>query len=271
VVHRGTHRALGLPVAIRLLRRENRPDWDAVRGRFLREARSLQVPHPSIIQVRDYGEENDTLHVVTDFIEGRSLLETLDADAPLDWPRAWRLVDQVVDAVCALHRRGALFCGANPGVIRMTTDEDGERLMISTGGISQIQDLLASLSDAALRGGSLADDELPYVAPEVLTGRPIEPSADIFAIGVLAYEMVTGIQPFAGRSLPELLGSMMSGSPRHPGEVNAEVPAGAAACILRCLEREPASRHDSAVALRRAWRGVEPARQVDPDDGTRSG
>ena len=176
-----------------------------------------------------------------------------------------------MDAVCALHRRGALFCGANPGIMRMTADEDGERVMISTGGIGQVQDLLASLSDKALRGGELADNELPYVAPEVLTGRPIEVPSDIFTIGVLAFEMVTGIQPFSGRSLPELLGHMMGGRPRHPSDVNPEVPSGAAACILRCLEREPASRFDTAAAVRRAWRGLEPPPQVDPDSGGLAG
>lgn len=253
-VHAGTHRALGLPVAIRLLRRNGRRDWDAVRTRFIKEARSMQVAHPSIIQVRDFGEEDDTLYIVTELIEGQSLVEMLDAEAPLEWSRAWRLVDQVIDATVALHKRGTFICGVNPSIIRMSTDEDGERLMVSTGGISQVQELLASLSDEALRGGELHDGELPYVAPEVLAGRPADVTSDIFSIGALAYEMVTGVQPFAGRTLPELLGAMMAGQARNPMEIAAGVPVAGAACLLQCLEREPAARFASAVALRAAWR-----------------
>lgn len=253
-VHSGTHRALGLPVAVRLLRRNGRRDWEAVRSRFLKEARSLQVPHPSILQVRDFGEENDTLYIVTDLIEGRSLVETLDAEAPFDWPRAWPLIDQLIDATVALHKRSTLVCGVNPGIIRMTTDEDGERLMVSTGGISQVQELLASLSDEALRGGELSDGELPYVAPEVLAGGAPTVTSDIFSIGALAYEMVTGIQPFAARTLPELLGIMMGGRARDPRELAQNIPASAGACLLQCLERDPAARFSSAAALRAAWR-----------------
>lgn len=74
-VFRGVHRALGHPVAIRILRRTTQPNWDGVRARFLREAKTLQIAHPSIIQVRDYAEEPDAVYVVTDFIEGSSLRE----------------------------------------------------------------------------------------------------------------------------------------------------------------------------------------------------
>src|SRR3954469_7026480 len=85
-VFSGTHRALGHPVAIRLLRRNPDRNWDAIRARFLREARTLQIAHPSIIQVRDYGEEGDLVYLVTDFIDGPSLREFLTTGGPLAWP-----------------------------------------------------------------------------------------------------------------------------------------------------------------------------------------
>jgi serine/threonine protein kinase len=253
-VHSGTHRALCMPVAIRLLHREQRQDWEAVRARFLNEARGLQVSHPSVIQVRDFGEENDTLYIVTDLIEGQSLLQLLDAEAPLVWPRAFTLGSQLIDAAVAVHRRNALVCGLNPGIIRMTTDDDGERLMMSTGGISQVQELLASLSDAALRGGDLNSTEMPYIAPEVLSGRAADARSDVFTIGALVYEMATGMVPFSGRTLPELLGAMLGGRARDPRELQAEVPATGAACLLRCLDKDPAARFAGPSELRAAWR-----------------
>jgi serine/threonine protein kinase len=253
-VHLATHRALGLPVAIRVLRRQDRQDWDAVRARFLKEARALQVTHPSVIQVRDFGEDDGTLYVVTDMIEGPSLLQVLDAEAPLAWPRVHSLGAQLIDAAAAVHRRNALLCGLNPGIIRMTTDDEGERLMISTGGVSQVQELLATLGEPAHGGGDLGSSEMPYIAPEVLSGRAADARSDVFTIGALIYEMATGMAPFLGRTLPELLAAMLGGAARDPRELQAGVPAGGAACLLQCLDRHPESRFASAGALRAAWR-----------------
>jgi len=255
-VHAGTHRALGVPVAIRMLHRGQRQDWEAVRARFLKEARGLQVSHPSVVQVRDFGEEDDVLYVVTDLIEGPSLLQLLDAEAPLSWPRTFALGSQLIDASLAVHRRGALICGLNPSIIRMTTDDEGERLMMSTGGISQVQELLASLSDAALRGGELGSTEMPYISPEVLSGRAADARGDVFTIGALIYEMATGTVPFGGRTLPELLGAMLGGPPRDPRDLRSEVPAGGAACLLKCLEKDAAARFAGPADLRAAWRAA---------------
>jgi serine/threonine protein kinase len=256
-VHLATHRALGLPVAIRLLRRQQAHDWEAVRARFLREARGLQVSHPSVIQVRDFGEEHDTLYVVTDMIDGPSLLRVIQEEAPLPWARVHRLGTQLIDATLAVHRRNVLVCGLNPGIIRMTTDEDGERLLISTGGISQVQELLASLYDGALPGSDLGSAEMPYIAPEVLGGRPADVRSDIFTIGALLYEMATGHAPFAGRTLPELLGTMRGAPAPDPRVAHQGVPTTGGACLLQCLEKDPASRFATAAALRSAWRSTE--------------
>jgi eukaryotic-like serine/threonine-protein kinase len=256
-VHSGRHRALGTPVAIRLLRRGQRQDWDAVRARFLKEARGLQVLHPSVLQVRDFGEEHDTLYLVTDFIEGPSLLQLLDREAPFEWPRVFALGTQLIDATAAVQRKGALICGLNPGIIRMTTDDDGERLLISTGGIGQVQELLASLSEEALRGGALHATEMPYIAPEVLTGKPADERSDVFTLGALLYEMATGILPFGGRTLPELLGEMLGGTPREPRELQPAVTSAGASCLLQCLQKDPTARVPSAAELRRLWRATE--------------
>jgi eukaryotic-like serine/threonine-protein kinase len=256
-IHSGVHRALGLPVAIRLLHRDPRFDWDAIRMRFLKEARGLQVSHPSVIQVRDFGEEDDTLYLVTDFIVGGSLLELLDAEAPLRWDRVVALGTQLIDATIAVHRRQGLICGLNPGVIRMTTDEDGERLLISTGGIGRVQELLSSLGGGGSADGALGASELPYIAPEVLGGNPADVRSDIFTLGALLYEMATGILPFGGRALQDLLAAMLAGPPRDPRELQQDATAAGAACLLKCLERDPAVRVSTASELRQLWRAAD--------------
>jgi serine/threonine protein kinase len=251
-VHRGTHRALGHPVAIRILRRGTERNWDGVRARFLREAQTLQLAHPSIIQVRDFGEEPGLVYVVTDFIEGHSLREVLAAAGPLPWTRLRPLLGNLLDAAHALHRRKGLLCGVSPELMRVTTDEDGERLMISTAGIWDAGDLLATLHERTLRGAGLADVELRYVAPELLTGRAADVRSDIFTMGVLAYEMASGVLPYDAPSMPELLGAMLRGSVQDPRAHASDLPEAAAAAILKALRPLPEERFPSAKEFARA-------------------
>ena len=248
-VYMGMHRAMGHPVAIRLLRRDGERNWEGARARFLREAQTLQVAHPSIIQVRDYGEEPGLVYLVTDFIEGPSLRGLMQASGALAWPRLRRLATQLVEAAHVLHRRKGLLCGVNPDIIRITTDEDGERLMISSAGVWQAADLLATLQERTLRGIGLADAELRYVAPELMTGRSADVRSDVFTMGVVLYEMSTGTLPFDGGSMPELLGTMLRGTPVDPRTLQPTLPEATAAAVLKALHPSPEERFQSARAF----------------------
>jgi serine/threonine-protein kinase len=247
-IYRGVHRALGHPVAIRVLRRDPGRSWDGVRARLLREARTLQVSHPSVIQVRDYGEEADMAWVVTDLIEGQSLRELLVAAGALPWARLRPLLAQLIDAAHALHRRQGLLCGMSPEIMRVAParDDETERLMISSAGIWEAQDLLSTLHEQTVRGVALADVELRYVAPELLTGQTADVRSDIFTMGVLAYEMATATRPYEGTSMPTLLGAMLRGTPEDPRKAQPDVPEAAAAAMLRALRPSPADRFASA-------------------------
>jgi serine/threonine-protein kinase len=253
-VHRGMHRALGHPVAIRILRSVTERD-EAARARFLHEARSLQVGHPSIIQVRDYGEEGDLVYVVTDFIEGPSMRQLLNECGALPWARLSPFVTQLLEATHVLHRRKGLLCGLSPDIVRVAVEEDSERLMISSAGIWDAQDLLGTLQEQTLRGMALADSELRYVAPELFTGRTADVRSDVFTLGVLIYEMATGVLPFDGNTLPELMGRMLSGSPRDPKELQPLLPPAAAAAIMTALSSAPEKRFTGAREFLAAFNG----------------
>ncbi len=248
-VHLGTHSALGTPVAVRVLRREGVADWDAARERFIREARAMQVTHPGVLHVRDFGETPEFVYVVTNLIEGDSLAGRIAKGGPLPWPELERLVSQLVDAVGALHRRGAFICGISPRTTRLTT-EDGElRLLVSSGGVAQVQDLLDTVSIGTLRGSELRESELPYVAPEVLMGEPPSVAADLFTVGALAYVMATGAPPFVEPTLPQLLGAMLRTRPQPLSEVRADIPQGFSDAIMKTLSPIPAERPADARAL----------------------
>ena len=145
-----------------------------------------------------------------------------------------------------LHRRKGLLCGVSPDIMRVTTDDEGERLLISSAGVWQAQDLLATLNDDTLRGVALADAELRYTAPELLTGRNADVRSDVFTMGVLAYEMATATLPYDGASMPELLGNMLGGEPAAPRTRQPTMPASASAALLRALRPAPNDRFATA-------------------------
>jgi serine/threonine protein kinase len=252
-IHSGAHRALGIPVAIRIFRTLTPDDREAVRARFLKEARALQVPHPNLIQVRDFGEDGELLYVVTDLLEGCSLAERLARDGPLPLPLLDAFLRQIADATSALHKRGGLMSGLHPGIIRVVRDSEGERVAISTAGVAQIQDVLSTLDEQTLRAQSTDDSELRYVAPELLTGKTATVRSDIYTIGVVGYEMASGVRPYDATTLPLLLGQMLDGPPRDPRTVRADLPGAWAETLMRALNRSPDERFASAADLLASW------------------
>jgi serine/threonine protein kinase len=239
LVRRGTHRALGVPVAIRHLKREGQPHWDALRERFLREARTLQVRHPNLMQVRDFGEDATGVFVVTDLVAGPSLRDRLAA-GPLAWPLARQLIVQMVEAAVALHANGGLLTGVNPDTIRMTSAGGDEQLVLSSGGIRALGDVLSTMREPQLRGQESSELELPFIAPEVLTGRAPDARADVFTVGAIAIYLVTARPPFEAPSLPELIGQMLQ--PGSPVSLPDGVPPAATSGLRRCLAADPAHR-----------------------------
>ena len=248
-IYLATHTALGTPVAIRVLRREDTGDWDAARERFIREARALQVTHPNVLYVRDFGETADLVYVITDLIEGHSLAQHLETEGPLPWPELESLVSQLVDAVAALHRRGAFICGISPRTTRLAREDGRLRLLVSSGGVGQVQDLLDTVSVGTLRGSELRDSELPYVAPEVLMGEAPSAAADLFTIGAFAYAMATGAPPFIEPSLPQLLGAMLRARPEPLATLRPDVPHAFSQAVMRTLSPVPGERPTDARAL----------------------
>jgi eukaryotic-like serine/threonine-protein kinase len=255
LVYEGTHRALGVPVAIRVLRRDGQPHWDAVRARFLLEARTLQVSHPSLLQARDFGEDDRSVYLVTDLIDGPSLREAMAQAGPMPWERVRNLIIQALDAASALHAKGGFICGINPNMIRIARSSErpeersAERIVISSAGIKSVQDVLATMREQELRGQEASANEAPYVAPEVLMGGAPNPAADVFTIGVLAYQMLTGSVPFEAASLPELIGQMLQ---TKPAPLAAALPDSARSAILKAIDSTPANRFESADAFARA-------------------
>jgi serine/threonine protein kinase len=248
LVYTGTHRALGVEVAIRVLKRDEQPNWDVVRARFLLESRTLQVSHPSLLQVRDFAEDDRAVYVVTDLIRGPSLRQAMAEAGAMPWPRAAHLLEQALSAVGALNRKGGFISGVNPDMIRLsvTADHSAEVIVMTTAGIRSVSDVLATMREQELRGQEASEQELPYIAAEILMGGAPNARADVFTIGVLAYQMVTGKLPFKAASLPELIGQMLQAQPVPPATLAADLPAPVSEAIRRAIDGMPANRFESA-------------------------
>ena len=254
LVYLGTHRALGAEVAIRVLKRDEHPHWDVVRARFLLEARTLQVSHPSLLQVRDFAEDDRAVYVVTDLIQGPSLRQAMAEAGPMPWARVQQLLLQALSAVSALNRKGGFISGVNPDMIRLYQEGTTEHIVMTTAGIRSVQDVLATMREQELRGQEASEQELPYVAPEILMGGAPNARADVFTIGVLAYQMVTGRLPFKAPSLPELMGQMLQTKAAAPTTFVSDLPVSISDAIVRAIDGMPANRFESADTFANALR-----------------
>jgi hypothetical protein len=251
-VFAGTHKAMGHPVAIRVLRRTPDAHWEVARERLLREAQSLQLSHPSVVQVRDFGEENDLLYVVTELYDAVGLRAILARDGFIQWTRLVPLVGQLVSAASAIHRRGHLLCGLSPEIILIAKDPDeqlGERLMVSSGGVSQMGDVMAMLGEASLRGTTRPSAEMYYMAPELFIGGSPNMLSEVFTLAAVIYEMATGRRPFDAPTFPTLLGVMLKGRPADPRELRPELSEEVSTALLGALSHDPDQRPPTPVAL----------------------
>jgi serine/threonine-protein kinase len=252
VVYAGEHRLLGNAVAVRVYRPTEKDNKEAVRARFLREARALQVMHPNIIHVRDFGETADMMYVVTDLLAGVSLGEMVRGDGPLPPEKLNQFVRELSEATAAVHAHGGFISGLHPEIIRVVRD-GGERLAISSAGIGGMQDLLATMNEATLRGQA-APHELSYVAPELLMGSAADQRADVFTVGALMYYMATGHPPYDAESFPQLLGRMLSTKPADVAVERSDMAPAAAALIMRCIASDATQRPASAADVASEWR-----------------
>lgn len=252
-IYAGTHRAIGSSVVIRILRRSTNAAWEAGRTRFLREARAMQVAHPSILQVHDFGEEHDLVYIVTDRVEGSSLRQLIDAEGRLAWARGRRLILDLIGAGRALHRHGGLIFGITPAIVRVHTEDGEEQLVVSSAGIAEVQDVLGDASEERLRALQIPNNELLYVAPEVLLGEAPDGRTDIYSVGVIAYEMLTGRPPFTASTVPQLIAQIFSAAFVDIRQLAPDVPEDAAEVIARCLSQRPDRRFADLSELRAAW------------------
>ena len=229
---------IGRLVAIKLLSPEL-AQGDA-RQRFLQEARVVgQLSHPSIITLHDMGieESTSTPYLVMEFLNGKPLDRILEkGSVPL--PRACAWVAEVATALAAAHRKGVIHGDIKPANILIA--EDGRVKLMDFG--------MARLASRESSGSSLSGTPA-YWCPEQIMGKPQDARSDLFSLGVVLYEMVTGRRPFDADSLQGICNRVLSSVPLPPSQANSSLPVAFDQLVARCLAKDPTARYAAADTL----------------------
>jgi hypothetical protein len=273
VVYRGRHATLPRAVAIKSISPRGTHDLRRLRHRFEREAFvQAQLDHPGVVKVYDYIVSEQTYFIVMEFVEGRSLGQLLAAeDGPLDAARALHLFEQILDAISYAHtfvyrdehgaeHRGLVHRDLKPANIMIA---DGDRIKVTDFGIVKL------VGAAATDTSNIVYGSPRYVSPEQAAGEVLDQRSDIYSLGVILYELLTGATPFGGRrgeggerpSRTDILRAHREEAPRPPSALNPAVTPEVERAVLRALEKKPERRFGTAAdflrALRRA-RGLAP-------------
>lgn len=240
-VYEGYDDRLDRPVALKCIRRE--ADGLASRARFRREARAVaRLSHPSIVQVHDWVETEDGDWIVMERVDGRSLTEILAA-GPLEPEAAARLARDVAAGLAAAHSAGIVHRDLKAGNVMVTA---GERAKILDFGIAKrLSREPASPLTAVTTEGRIIGT-VSAMSPEQAKGLKVDHRSDLFSLGMLFYEMVTGVAPFERGTAIETLTNICTARQPPAAEANPAVPAALSALIDRLLEKEPDERPQSA-------------------------
>jgi eukaryotic-like serine/threonine-protein kinase len=237
-VVRGYDPLIDRPVAIKLF--SPQLARGEARSRFLREARVVgKLSHPFIITLHDIGieESTSTPYLVMELVEGQSLEKMLTkGSVPFSTACAWAA--QVAAALSVAHRAGIIHGDVKPANILITLES---RPKLTDFGMARLAS--HDNGDTALLGTPA------YWCPEQIIGRPQGARSDLFSLGVVLYEMLTGISPFAGDSLQSVCNHVLSSTPLPPSHANASIPTAVNDIVAACLTKDPNHRIPSAEVL----------------------
>jgi len=244
VVYRATDPVIGRTVAVKTIRLSeegtglSRPE---LLSRFQTEARAAGLlTHPNIVVVYDAGEENGLYYITMELIEGKSLQALLDSGHSFPVPRVLRIMEQTCSALQFAHERNIIHRDIKPANLMLTADDTvkvtdfGTAKILQFGTVQQTTHVMGTPS---------------YMSPEQVKGRPVDGRSDIFSLGVLLYEILTGEKPFPGQSITTVIYKIVNEEPIPPRTLNPSIHQGLSDIVMRALEKEPEVRYQSCREL----------------------
>lgn len=252
-VYRARHLLIDRPVAVKVLNRLFVED-EAARTRFRREARAAgRLQHPNAVTVTDFGESQDGyVYLVMELLEGRTLRDVLAKEAPLDVARSVALMLQISAAVAAAHEAGIIHRDLKPANIFIVQHPEVPAVVkVLDFGIAKLASELLDDEDSFTLTQVGAMIGTPrYMSPEQCDGVELTPAADVYSLGCILYEMLTGTVPFSGATPLAIAVRQTSEIPRSPRDFVSSIPAALEQVVLHTLEKRPEDRPPNAAAFR---------------------
>ncbi|HEV8320308.1 MAG TPA: protein kinase [Myxococcota bacterium] len=256
-VYLGEHPLIGKKVALKVLHSDLARDEDIV-ARFFTEARAVcRIGHEHIVDIIDFGKTPEWTYFVMEYLDGEALAATLQREGALPVARAVKIASQTASALSASHKLGIVHRDLKPENIFITKrGSDVDFVKVLDFGIAKLTGDAASSSSHKTRAGVLLGTPY-YMSPEQCEGRrEIDHRADVYSLGVIIYEMLTGEVPFGGDAIGQILAQHLTAKPSPPSKLKPGLPKALEAVVLRCLEKAPADRYanmdELATALDRA-------------------
>jgi eukaryotic-like serine/threonine-protein kinase len=244
-VYRAYDPVIDRPVAIKIVRTELAAGTGSEQWlqRFRREARAAgRRFHPNIVAILDFGEDDGMPFLAMEYVDGRSLDAILKTSGPLDPARSVAVITQVLSALGFAHQNGIVHRDVKPSNIMVLYT--GE-VKVADFGIARID-----ASEFTIVGDLLGTPA--YMAPEQFAGAPVDKRTDLFAAGVILFEMLTGVKPFRGKSITEIMSFMETRGPEDIRALNPAVPDSLKLVITKALAFDPARRYGDAAEFSNA-------------------
>jgi serine/threonine protein kinase len=258
VVYKATDPVIGRAVAVKTIKLSeegtglSRPE---LLSRFQTEARAAGLlTHPNIVVVFDAGEEEGLYYITMELVEGRSVQALLDAGHAFPLPRVLRIMEQTCSALQFAHERNVVHRDIKPANIMLTGDDTvkvtdfGTAKILQFGTVQQTAHVMGTPS---------------YMSPEQIKGRAVDGRSDIFSLGVMLYEMITGEKPFPGQSITTVIYKIVNEEPVPPRQINPSIHPGISAAVMRALAKEPEDRYQSCREMLEDLRNYRAIAGVD--------
>ena len=242
-IYRARDLMLGRYVAIKVLREDHskNPEFES---QFRNEARSAaNLSHPNIVTVYDFGNDNGQLFIVMELVPGKDLKSLLRQRGRFTVAECIPLMVQACAGIGYAHRAGLVHCDVKPHNMLVTPDN---RLKVTDFGIARVMAGIALGEHTNVVWGSPQ-----YYSPEQAAGEAPTPASDVYSLGVVMYEMLTGTLPFTASTVPELARLHMEAKPIPPSEYLPDLPEALEEIILKVLSKEPSARYRTADQLGR--------------------